>query len=462
MFEKIRSFWSRFWNAFKDAYNTVFKDIPEENTQDYRDTSRINFLSVFVNKLNNLANTESTFAVESDSTQTERLAELCADLEAKRFDITAEALGTGDYWVFPAHNSSGELYHRYITQDRVRVLGMDGDELVDVMGIIDEYSDAKDKKTYFLVRRHTLEDDALTVETYATNEKYERVPFEPWAALEVVYQLRGASHIGVGRFKSPASSRGLSPVYGVPINYGCEEIEAKIFGDLAMIETEFERAESKIFADPLILRKGGVKLSGKDIDGLKVERVGVLDAHWTSPEGIFPISKRAGDTGSAIDIFSPAIRYSSYRDKLLDDMQQYEQQVGTDRGFLTPFDDGKATTATEIRRANASTIALIDKIHTAIKNGVEMTLAADAVFLNISPDLYTVKFDFFDPFEDADKQYERLANAVDRGIAEKADEIRWLFPDLSEEEIEAKIERIGAESQTNTDTALESLLNGGA
>lgn len=447
MFEKIRSFWSRFWNAFKDAYNAAFKDAPEENTQDFRDTSQRNFLAVFVSKLNNLANTESTFTIESDSTLTERLGELCKDLESERFAITEEMLGTGECWVFPAHNGARELYHRYVPHDRVRILEMDGGEVVDVIGVIDEYTNPKDKKTFFLNRRHTLKGDTLTIETYTTNENYERVYFEPWESLEAAYQLRGASHIGVGRFKSPASSRGKSPVYGVPLNFGCGEIEKKIFDYLDMTDTEFEHAESKVFADPLILRKG----KGKD-----------GEESYSIPEGFFPISRRAGDTGPAIDIYSPPIRLTEYQEKLLDEMRQYEQQVGTDRGFLTPFDEGKATTATEIRRANASTIALIDKIHTAIKTGVEMTLAADAVFLNISPDLYTVKFDFFDPFEDADKQYERLANAVDRGIAEKADEIRWLFPDLSEDEIEEKIERIGAENQTNTDAALESLLNGGA
>ena len=447
MFEKIRTFWQRFFNAFKEAYNAIFRDIPKDNTQDYRDTSKVNFLAIFTAKLNNLSNIECTYELDTDSAQAEELVELCEDLEGKRFEITAEFLGTGDLWVFPAHNSVGKLYHSYLTQDRVRILNMDGENVIDVVGVLDTFTDAVTKKTYLLNRRHTLNGDSLTVETFVSNEKYETVSLDKWDHLVGAYRFDGAGHIGVGRFKSPASSRGLSPVYGVPLNFGCEEIEAKIFNDLKMIETEFERAESKIFADPLTLRKA------KGKDGAEI---------WDIPEGVFPISKRAGDTGASIDIFSPAIRYSSYRDKLIDDMMQYEQQVGTDRGFLTPFEEGKATTATEIRRANASTIALIDKIHTAIKNGVEMTLAADAVYLNISSDLYALSMDFFDPFEDTDKQYERIANAVDRGVLEKADELRWMYPNMTDDEIEEKIERIGAESQTNTESALESILNGGA
>ncbi len=238
---------------------------------------------------------------------------------------------------------------------------------------------------------------------------------------------------------------------------GVEEIEAKIFNDLAMIETEFERAESKIFADPLILRKGSeIKRHKTHLE----QGSDAIHDCYKIPEGVFPINRREGDIGASIDIFSPVIRYSEYQSKLLDDMKRYEQQIGTDRGFLTPFDNGTATTATEIRRANASTIALIDKIHTAIKSGVEATLKADAVFLNVADDLWSTVFDFYDPFDDPDKQYERIVSAVDRGVLEKEDELRWLYPNMTDEEIAEKLARIQANSQANTDMALERILQG--
>ena len=443
MFQKIRTFWNAFWNAIKTAYNKAFRELPKDNTQHYRDIKKINLLAIFVSKLNNLASIESTYDVVSDSIQADELKELCKDLEAKRFDITSEFLGTGDYWVFPSHTNSGKLFHRYITQDRVRILDMDGENITDLIGIIDEYVD-NNNRIYLLNRRHTLNGDTLKVETYVTNERNERVFLDEWADIDgVAYSFGGAKHIGVGRFKSPTSSRGTSIVYGVPLNYGCEEIEAKIFNDLAMIEDEFKNGKSVIFTDPRNLLKRDDKLG------------------YEIAENIIPITQRAGQSGSNIDIFSPALRYEgAFKNKLLDDMTQYEQQVGTDRGFLTPFESGGAATATEIRRANASTIALIDKIHTAIKNGIKMTLAADAVFLNVSEDLYSLKFDFYDAFEDADKQYERLASAVDRGVAEKADEMQWLFPNLTIEEREEKLARISAESQVSSDAALEKILQG--
>ena len=443
MFSKLKTFWNNFWYAIKTAYNKAFEDVPKDATQLFRDIKRINFLAVFVSKLNNLASVEATFEVESDSTQAERLKELCKDLENKRFDIVENMLGDGDLWVFPAHDSTGELYHRYITQDKVRILNMDAEKITDIIGVIDEFV-SSDNKVYLLNRRHTLNGNTLIIETYTTNERNERVSLAEWQNLESVYQLQGVDNIGVGRFKSPTSSRGLSAVYGVPLNFGCEEIENKIFEDLILIELEFANSKSKIFADPLILRKGADKV-GKEA--------------WQMPENVFPIDTRGGQTSANIDIFSPAIRYSEYQSKLIDDMKQYEQQVGTDRGFLTPLETGMAT-ATEIRRANASTIALIDKIHNAIKIGVEMTLKADAIFLNIADDLWSVTFDFFDAFEDTDKQYERIASAVDRGVLEKEDELKWLYPNMTDEEISEKLARLQATQTANTDLALERILQG--
>ena len=444
MFKKITTFWNAFWNAIKTAFNKANENPPQENTQEFTDTKRFNFLAIFVSKLNNLANIESTYDVESDSTQTEELKELCKGIESKRFEITEKMLGEGDVWAFPAHDEKGRLYNRFIDSEFVRVVNTVGEDVVDVIGIIDQYVDSK-SRVYFLNRRHVLDGDTLTIETYVTNERNERTHLEAWAELESVYVLQGAAHIGVGRFKSPASSRGLSPVYGVPLNFGCEEIESRIFNDLELIEQEFKNAKSMIFADPLIMK------NGKDKNGQDV---------WKIPENVFPVDTRGGTATANIDIFSPAIRYSEFSAKLVSDMMQYEQQIGTDRGFLTPYESGQATTATEIRRANASTISLLDKIHTAIKNGVESTIKADAVFLNIADDLYTFKFDFFDPFEDADKQYERLASAVDRGVAEKEDEIAWLFPNLTPEERAEKIARINASRQSNTDFAIENMLMG--
>lgn len=441
MLDKIKSFWGCFWSSLKEAYNRAFRDLPKEETQDYRDTLNYNFLSVFISKLNNLVNTEGTFDIETDSTVAEPLNDLITDLESKRFDITAEMLATGDYWVFPATDKSGNLYHRYIPQSDVRILDMDGEKLTSVIGVIDKYV-GSDSKIYFLVRKHTLNGATLTIETYTTNSAYQKDYFEPWAEFESVYTFGNVDNIGVGRFKSPTSSRGKSPIYGVPLNYGCRDIENTIFNDLAMIEQEFANGKSILFADPLILKK-----NMKTLINAKGQKI--TEGGYTIPENLFPIDTRGGQSGASIDIFSPAYRYAELNAKTIDDMHRYEQAVGTDKGFLTPFESGNATTATEIRRANASTIALIDKIHTALKTGIESTIKADALFLNIADDLYTIQINWYDVFADETAAYNRIREAVNDGRAEETDQMQWLFPDLSIEELDKKLARIQQKKQSN-------------
>lgn len=428
MYDKIKKFWRAFKEAYGAATGLTLSEPIKEPVQDYRDTKNVNFLNIFVQKLNNLVNTEATFELESDSVLTEPLAELLGNLESCRFEFTADMLAGGECWVFPSTDSKGKLYHRYVRLDNVVIIGTDGDNVTDVVGIIDEYFDEKSGKTFLLNRRHTLSSDGvLTVETYVTDDDNRRCRLSLWADSESVYTFTGANGLGLGRFKSPASSRGKSPVYGVPLNFGCGETERKIFCDFEEIEKEFRNARSLLFADPLILKKDGAR-------------------GWDIPENLFPIDSRGVQNGGGIDIFSPAIRYGEFREKLIDDMRLYEQAVGTDRGFLTPFESGTATTATEIRRANASTIALIDRIRNAIKSGIDSVLKADALFLGVPEDLYAVKIDWFDVFTDEEAQYNRLANAVDRGIAEKTDELKWLFPSLSTKAAEEKLKKISADS----------------
>ena len=93
-------------------------------------------------------------------------------------------------------------------------------------------------------------------------------------------------------------------------------------------------------------------------------------------------------------------------------------------------------------------------------DGIKATLEADAVFLNIPLDLYTVTVDFFDAFQDETELYNRIVSAVDRGILEKEDELKWLYPNMTDEEIADKLARISATQATNADQALERILSG--
>lgn len=448
MFDKLKRFWTAFWSSIKQAYNQAFKNKPESDVQGWRDIKAINFLAIFVTKLNNLVNSEATFDVESDSTQAERLKTLCKDLESKRFDITGGMLADGNYYVFPATNEKGELIHSYLASDQVRILNADGDEITEAYGVIDWYTD-NDNKDYFLLRHHELKYNEETkvndlFVSYAVVDKsFTPASLAKWEQYkDETYKFVGANHIGFGWYKSPADSRGLSPIYGVPLNFGCEEIEKKINTDLKLIDDEFKNGKSVIFTDPRNV------LKDNETKGYKIA------------ENIIPIQQRAGQSGANIDIFNPTLRYSEHYSKLVGDMALYERQVGTSKGILTDNETSYTATATAVKRANSDTLALIDKIRNAIDIGNKMTLEADAVFMNVSADLWNYAADWYDPFEDADTQWERLIEAKNNGAAETSDLVRWIFPRMTAEEIDEKIARIKEDEAVGTDEAIERVLSG--
>jgi hypothetical protein len=127
---------------------------------------------------------------------------------------------------------------------------------------------------------------------------------------------------------------------------------------------------------------------------------------------------------------------------------------------LTEAEHTSNATATEVKTANVKTRSMVKKIQSAVFDGIKATLEADAVFLNIPFDLFEVNVDFFDAFQDEQELYNRIVSAVDRGVLEKEDELRWLYPNMTDEEIADKLARIQAQGQVNTEEALNRILQG--
>ena len=127
---------------------------------------------------------------------------------------------------------------------------------------------------------------------------------------------------------------------------------------------------------------------------------------------------------------------------------------------MTEAEHTAGATATEIRTANTKTRSFVKKIQSAMFDGIKATLEADAVFLNIPLDLYTVNVDFFDSFADETEQWNRLLQGRENGVVEDEDLITWLFPTLSEQEKADKIARISEKTKLNTDEALNRILQG--
>lgn len=439
--------WNNFWRWVKKKTD----EFDEEKKlalkiQEWEDVRHYSPLAIANTKLTSLVCDEATVELQTDSTLVEPLKPLADNLEAKRYEICSMMIGKGGCFVTMATGEDNEPYHRIIAPADVSVYRMVADKMYEVAMVIDKK--VVKHMEYRLIRHHILDENGtLYVYYYTTdksgNEEY-LAEWEHYKNDNVAYY--NANNIGITYFKSPQDSRGLSPVWGVPLNFGCEEVEAKLIKARNDLDEEMELMKAKLFADDSIVRK----ITAKDGD------------RFDLPEGIYTIRKKAGVDGTLIDSFAPSTRYNDYKQKETDAKADWEDSVGLDRGFLTEVDPSTAPTATQIKNSNVKTRSMVKKIQNAMFDGIKATLEADSVFLNVPLYFWTVTVDWFDSFADEEAQYQRIANAVDRGVLEKDDELRWLYPNMSDEEIADKLERIQARGQANTDMALERILNGGA
>lgn len=435
---KLNNFWSAFWSKIVTTYNKIFRKTQEINApQKWGETDKINLLSIVVQKVTNLAMVEATFEVETNS---EQIQALCKDLEDKRYTITSQMLAKGDYVIFPATNRRGEVIHTYVDADRFVISEMDGDDITELYGIIDEYTDNQGND-YKLIRHHKLEPNGnLNIDIYTVNNSWDRVNFDLWEDREISVIYQNANHIGIGRYKSPISARGQEDVYGKPLNFGCAEIENKILNDIANRDAEMNNGKSIIFADERIIDKA-------------------KDGRFTISENIFG-KRTMADGSDSIDIYNPSLRIDEYNSKLEKDFELYEAQIGASKGILTEANTTRDATATEINSSNSNTVSLLSNIQNAVDIGNIETLKADGVLLNISPEQWKYSSDYYNPFENPQAQFDRLDKGYQDGAVESSDITSWLYPKMTDEEIAQKLQRIKEQKDFDTESAIEKALGG--
>lgn len=423
------------------------KQAIDPNIQKYDDIEHTNWLAMAVSKIANLSCTETTYEVKSDSTLVEPLQDLCKDIENKRFEIVYAMLGTGDCYIFPTIQNNKLLYHTVLGESNVVILDTEGENITKALVILDTYKLPKSSRVYFLIRIHDLDENGTLTLTYdVVDEAGQPQYVEKWQYLrDTVTQIVGANHIGFGRYKSPVPNREHYTEYGVPLNFGCSEIEKKLRKYEKMVDTEFENTESRTFADPRNL-----KIADADIKNSK-------NGEYEMPKGIIPLRMTEG-ISNEIATHSPDIRYEKYQIKIDDLLADYERQMGLSPGILTENEAMATGTATAVRRSNADTISFINNVQTTLDAGNIMTLEADALFLNIRRDLWEYNSDYYDVFGDSSEQWQRLKEAFDAGAVSVERLTEWLFPKMTEEQIQEEIAKANLRNAANEQSAIERAL----
>lgn len=466
----IKNFWVALLSKINDKINQ-WLNAPKSKlpTMDAGDDTVVNFFAMVVKKVLNRALMGAEFDVISDSTQAEPLKELCEDLNRNAYKITANMIAgnenisghtVAECWVVPSFikvQGQNKLVHSYIDGSRVLITGIRDDGQISECYMVLNAVKRRDK-VYFLYRKHALSDEGdLTISFMVADDNANVIEADipEWddliygfdgngekQAKETIY--KGVNHIGFGRYKSPVIALNNDTEYGVPLNYGCGEIERQLANDVLNITHEMKASKKMLFPDWSIVKED--------------TRGNAVSLGYAVDEYIYPIKKKAGVDGSLIDEYCPAIRYSDYAQKLEDDLCKYQAQMGV-RDLITHTENTSGATATEIKSKNADNMALEQSIRKALRKGNEETLKADSIYLNIPLDLWQYDEDFQDIYTDDPQKLNEIITVMQNGGAEVDDLVKFYFPTLSDEERAEKIARINENKQASTEQSILSALN---
>ena len=454
MKETLLRFWKNLLSKLDESINQYLnKDRNKISTVDADDDTVVNFFVMILKKVINRALMGAEYNIISDSTQTEPLAELCKNINENIYKIAGNMLSAKPYaecWCVPSFVTVGgkqKLIHSYVDGSRIRITSLREDGQISECYMILNATKRKNKE-YFLCRKHQLDDIGnLTISYFVMDSDAKEImsgvlpEWDNLVQVDVIYPL--ANHIGFGRYKSPVESFNDS-VYGVPLNHNCGFIEKQLEEAVKNIESEMKASKKMLFPDWSLVKK-------TDENGNPI-------GMYSINEHIFPIKKRAGESGNLIEDYCPSIRGTEYEEHLTRLLERYQNLMGVSE-LITHNRTTSGATATEIKMLNTDNLSLEHAIQKSIRKGNIETLEADGIYLGIARDLWEYDEDYTDIYVDADKELDKYIKMYDTGAIELSDLVRYWNPTYSEEQIKEKVAAINEAKANNTQKSIEELLN---
>ena len=159
---------------------------------------------------------------------------------------------------------------------------------------------------------------------------------------------------------------------------------------------------------------------------------------------MFKTFQGSGDNDDMWHEYSPEIRSAAYSSRVQELFELLEKAIGTSKGILTAPE--AAATATEIRRAQHDTWALVGNIRKAAEKAIDNTVYAINVLCNYygltPPGDYTVQYDWdMSMLENSGETWQQLKDGRSMGIRSKAELRAWQTGETIEE-AQAAIDKI--------------------
>ena len=394
----------------------------EEERRQYEQARQINFDAIFAQKLSKKAMTESKITIETDNARSVLLDKTLQEIWGKmKADLCAYAIGTGGFFIVP-YVSRGKIKYDVVSQDRVIINTVEGNTITACTIIADFF--ARDYKRYTRLTDYTLIDGVCTITNRAVRDGAQ-IPLDSvpqWQGIPEVIGITGCKALPLSYFRGAKSRRKAGDIYGTNICYGCNDTIRDINETLCEIRKEYLNKQSRLGIDERMIITG--------TDG-KSRRV---------PDNYIKLHT---DSNSFFEIFDPAIRDTSYYNRLDKLFALLEVQVGTSRGILTEQTTAYAT-ATEIKQANFDTFTMVDGIRTNMETGVNQlveVLQVLANYYNLSPAgevLYKITWDY-QQTESSTETWAQIRDGVAMHAVSPVEARQYIFPSESREQAEKAI-----------------------
>ena len=416
-----------------------------KHKQRYEDVCKINFAEIFASSLANKAVTDCNMTVTDGNDGKSKRSEVISAALNPAWDgikqTLTQALGKGGKFLVP-YVIGNRIYITGIDQTRGIVNAVNGDGEITSLSVVAEVKEAGNMLFQRMID-YTLENSVITIKTRIVDKNGVEAALgavPEWAGITPEIAIGNVEKMLVGYLKCPKDSRREGDFYGVPITYGSEDIIRQLYDCMEQIESEYRLKRAFVGADEFIL--------GKD------DRL---------PEnGLFKKFRLAGslDNGKSFwEVFDPAIRDSSYYNRLNSLCAMLEKSVGTSKGILTePATFG--ATATEIKSANHDTFCLVSDIRKNIEkcfNDLAYAVDVYAEYFGISPrgasGDFKVTFDWdMSLVESSSETFEQLSELESRGLISGARLNSWVTGQ-SMDDAQAEIDAI-QEQQTKAAAAM--------
>lgn len=432
------------WESIKSLILRLFgiklpqndKQIERQNewAKDYEDTSDINLTAIIAGKLTTLAVTDAGIAVDGDSIRAEKIQDILnKSVLGRTRSIVSMALGIGGIALVP-YCVNNKIFVDAVPQNRFFVTEKVGDEITKAV-ILSDYI-VRDGKKYMRWTDYSLEDGACVIRNRATiGETPCSLDILPeWKGISEEIRIPAAEHLLFGYMKCPTCNRRPEGIHGVPITYGCDKIIERCIETLNEETNEYKLKRAFVGVDSTLF--------GND-DKLP-------------KSGLFKTFKGDGSNDDMWHEYSPEIRYAAYSARVQAQFELLEKAVGTSKGILTTPET--ATTATEVRRTQHDTWALVGEIRKNFEHALDnLVYALDILcnYYNISPaGEYATKYDWdMSMLEDTAATWTQLKDGYSMRIRSRAELRSWQTGETLEEAQKA-IDEIDA-----TDPSISSLIN---